>query len=860
MNIYIKCQQTNDGYDYEIKLEGAWSCELSYIAPSNYSLLQGIEGVFEKCLNSNNIDVNSVDLWTIEYDGIIMQYKRDNADVFIVNHISGDLDKKYCFLIDNALPNDHIMCEWSKVFQYIRFAAESKSSSKNRTLVSVSQTKQPDSLMNDCESLAVDMNVIKSLQTKNARKNVFIGIVYHDNQYQLWLKYLDKLIYKPINDRYTLDIFSILAECKQLYDTQYVNLILNSQGDFRFRYCIYNENFGIEVLHKKECIAKIKFNEGITDAVLKSLKKHNIHIKHLDKWFSVLKNTFKRTKPEVCKIKVNNNPDGSIEMTWDEVPGKPFYYILYKKHANDNSYSNIRITKLQQHTVDSKYYGYYIILAISINSYIYNTFSAMTNSLCSNSTYIDVLQRFKWCSVKAAATAYSDMVELSWEDKDTTKLHKPRYHIMYRKSSNETSFKEVAVTVMNRRIVNFVEGGQYAVVATESSQSVQSINIFPEYNKIITLHREEKQSTPNAEKYCQCKVTVEFKGEHTVRIKWEACPPSFIKNPIYHLFCNQNKIDSINNNDPHKTFRRISSMLQLFYDITIDHNFIYECAVLAVDKSVKIHKMVKLIDDKNTVVFSYNTLKLQQPQINDEYYTETSKCKHHLWRVSGVGDNEVMLKCNICKDIQFVKSYDFFKNYKLNKAATAKISKPLNSADVIVLSSSKRCTNLNHNIKNYIGVLPVATKNKRENIEVDLGYCKECNIYIMLHSTYNKIQGDPICTVRDLTTNKVLNNANSGFWIESSEHVLHRLGYNVKAGNGMTSMDRQQILAKIINHGVLSKNEIISHLEYCINMASGREHLNAAVSKWKTDLDFVQKFKADSERISVNSLTLKFPK
>ena len=150
MNIYIKCQQTNDGYDYEIKLEGAWSCELSYIAPSNYSLLQGIEGVFEKCLNSNNIDVNSVDRWTIEYDGIIMQYKRDNADVFIVNHISGDLDKKHCFLIDNALPNDHIMYEWSKVFQYIRFAAESKSSSKNRTLVSVSQTKQPDSLMNDC--------------------------------------------------------------------------------------------------------------------------------------------------------------------------------------------------------------------------------------------------------------------------------------------------------------------------------------------------------------------------------------------------------------------------------------------------------------------------------------------------------------------------------------------------------------------------------------------------------------------------------------------------------------------------------------------------------------------------------------
>lgn len=59
---------------------------------------------------------------------------------------------------------------------------------------------------------------------------------------------------------------------------------------------------------------------------------------------------------------------------------------------------------------------------------------------------------------------------------------------------------------------------------------------------------------------------------------------------------------------------------------------------------------------------------------------------------------------------------------------------------------------------------------------------------------------------------------------------------------------------------ILSKNEIISHLEYCINMASGREHLNVAIAKWQADLDFVRKLNTNAERIAIKSLTLKFPK
>ena len=160
----------------------------------------------------------------------------------------------------------------------------------------------------------------------------------------------------------------------------------------------------------------------------------------------------------------------------------------------------------------------------------------------------------------------------------------------------------------------------------------------------------------------------------------------------------------------------------------------------------------------------------------------------------------------------------------------------------------------------YIGVLPVMNNNQYKNLEINIGYCKQCDKYIMLTSDYIKISGSPICEVRDQTTGRVYNKRHNIYGMNSAESVLHQYGYNVRAGNGLSSMDRQQILLKVMDNGILSKSQIISHLEYCINMASSKSNMATAIHKWESDIQFVREYKTDAERVAISSITLKYNK
>ena len=271
------------------------------------------------------------------------------------------------------------------------------------------------------------------------------------------------------------------------------------------------------------------------------------------------------------------------------------------------------------------------------------------------------------------------------------------------------------------------------------------------------------------------------------------------------------------------------------------------------------------------------------PEINaktgDVYYLKIkSICDHHFYRVTGIKPSVVEVECTDCghkkrvpKDV-FVDYYKYA--YHSNISNTTKVpqkevktspaplisKREISAVDVIVLSTSKRCTDLNHTIIDYIGVLPVMNNNQYKNLEINIGYCKQCDKYIMLISDYIKISGSPICEVRDQTTGRVYNKMHNIYGMNSAESVLHQYGYNVRAGNGLSSMDRQQILLKVMDNGVLSKNQIISHLEYCINMASGRLNMDSAIRKWSMDLDFVRCYNPKAKHVAINSITLKYSK
>ena len=739
MDIYIKHTVNLDKVKYDIKIEGEKKVEMPFYASQGNTLCEDIRAIVEKNFRNDFIKASQINQWTIEYsifnfNRVLLQYKRSNPDVFVAKFISStQSEKKYCLVIDEVTKDTTMMYEWANAFKYIRHLPKNEVSQIKITTQPNSNTKSK--YKEKYERFAVRVSDLEQNKFIRSDKDISIGVVFQNGKYYSCLRYADKTIFRDIDTQFSLDISTILKDCKKIYDFQHINLLIQSKSILLFKYNIFNENTGIDVYGENNIITKIKFEEGINNRVINIFKNHQLPIGYLKNLFNILKSSFEKISVTICKITIAPNSNGNVQIQWDEVHEKPYYYILYRK-SKKGAFSNIRITKDKFHVISSDMIGYYIVLASSTNSYVYNNFSYLPKTYIEKATLINTI-------------------------------------------------------------------------------------FYP------------------------CEITIESKGDNKIALTWEQCPESFAKSPMYLLY---RKVD----NDH---FRKIQSTYKSFSDVYIGQNTDknYKYAVVAVNRNVP----VELPDDYNYAVDLSDSNPIN---INDEYFTSISKCRHHLWRVLGVNDEEVMLKCTICRDINFVKRNVFFKDYRLNKVYETKLPKPLSAADVIVLSSSKRCTNLNHTIENYIGVLPVATKEKQNNIEVDLGYCRECNLYIMLHSTYNKIVGNPICMVRDLITNKIINKANSGFWIESNEHILHRLGYNVRIGNGLSSIDRQQILAKIINNNILSKNEIISHLEYCINMASGREHLNVAIAKWQADLDFVRKLNTNAERIAIKSLTLKFPK
>lgn len=80
---------------------------------------------------------------------------------------------------------------------------------------------------------------------------------------------------------------------------------------------------------------------------------------------------------------------------------------------------------------------------------------------------------------------------------------------------------------------------------------------------------------------------------------------------------------------------------------------------------------------------------------------------------------------------------------------------------------------------------------------------------------------------------------------DQSELMMY--GYSVKA-DGLSEYERQNLLAMLMNFNILSKAKIIAIIQDHINYNGRAPNMESAVSKWKSDLDFVQNFNINSQR------------
>lgn len=83
----------------------------------------------------------------------------------------------------------------------------------------------------------------------------------------------------------------------------------------------------------------------------------------------------------------------------------------------------------------------------------------------------------------------------------------------------------------------------------------------------------------------------------------------------------------------------------------------------------------------------------------------------------------------------------------------------------------------------------------------------------------------------------------------ASESLLMRNGYNVKANNGLTDMQRQAILQNIINNKILSPHRIVSYIDMFISQKQNMPQYKEAIEKWKKDRGFVLSYKEENKRV-----------
>lgn len=173
-----------------------------------------------------------------------------------------------------------------------------------------------------------------------------------------------------------------------------------------------------------------------------------------------------------------------------------------------------------------------------------------------------------------------------------------------------------------------------------------------------------------------------------------------------------------------------------------------------------------------------------------------------------------------------------------------KVSKSTNKISFLVRSQLKSCVSKRHNLNSIIVEIQVIDINGTiKNIEVNGFYCNDCKLYYILDSEYERIRrkGTPLCQIFEEI--KYLNNNSNKFDL-NYESILYSFGYNVNSQNNLSDKQRLKILTFIIDNGILSKSEVISYLNYFINMRIGRKEYQNAINKWKNDIKLLNSYKS----------------
>ena len=182
-----------------------------------------------------------------------------------------------------------------------------------------------------------------------------------------------------------------------------------------------------------------------------------------------------------------------------------------------------------------------------------------------------------------------------------------------------------------------------------------------------------------------------------------------------------------------------------------------------------------------------------------------------------------------------------------------KAPKRIGLHDFVVRRSVFRCMHEGHHLTNIEAVFEVITpRSEVQEAVVTAGYCPQCRQYFLLESAYEKLRtrGIPLCKISDEKSYGRNQGKNRGQLTSAdemhlaSESILMQYGYNVSQTEDLRAPVRQALLALLIDNRILTKNEVVSYLDFFIRQRRGQSKFAIAVSKWEEDREFVYGYRA----------------
>lgn len=159
------------------------------------------------------------------------------------------------------------------------------------------------------------------------------------------------------------------------------------------------------------------------------------------------------------------------------------------------------------------------------------------------------------------------------------------------------------------------------------------------------------------------------------------------------------------------------------------------------------------------------------------------------------------------------------------------------SSDTLYVYSGRiKCIRDNHTMTCVNALIDTASG---EVAKLNVNCCLNCNRFYISYDEYERY----MAKYKSLLTRIVLVNQNGESTFTnnlSAESILKLCGYSVSQEKGLSQAERQQLLAKIIHADIVSKPDVIQHLNWLIKMNGKKAGNDIAKEKWEDDLFFVR--------------------